>query len=390
MAWACVLFVNTRPKFEVMLSKTLLCMNVYLIKCDHLWYRKACAHGFPRKTGSIFGNLQWIDTAKISLSTSPKHIVITSQKLCNADSERPLIQSFLHYFFFFILKLFFNKIYMYVHVPRFKLFFSALCNTLHNLILLMKRLCVCISKKKYGTGTQVTEFKSTIAHSFLDFLACGVDTSLHYLSPQGSQYQQAIRTIGNIVSYYDSDQNFTLWDLWKKSHDFALNGNEWNQEVHCIYGIEQVYNLAIKQVKLYGQTLFQLILSNAIAIAIASAAHSNVKNKIQYFTLLILADEAINDFKETNDLIVFVANKYLPLLIIIVGVGLANFTQIEAFDADSRSVKNPQGEVVKRDIVQFALLRDYSKPLKDDNGHVIEFTDTSFAELSKETLKKIQ
>ncbi|ETN98223.1 hypothetical protein RFI_39287, partial [Reticulomyxa filosa] len=140
-------------------------------------------------------------------------------------------------------------------------------------------------------------------------------------------------------------------------------------EVHCIYGIEKVYTLTIKQVKLYGQTLLQLILSNAIAIAIVSAAHSNVKKKIQYFTLLILTDEVINDFKETKDLIVFIANKYLTLLIIIVGVGLADFTQIEAFDADSRTVKNPQD--------------------KDNNGHIIGFTDTRFAELSKETLKKI-
>ncbi|ETO07930.1 hypothetical protein RFI_29460, partial [Reticulomyxa filosa] len=125
---------------------------------------------------------------------------------------------------------------------------------------------------------------------------------------------------------------------WKRSHDFALNGNEWDQEVHCIYGIEQVYTLAIKQVKLYGQTLFQPILPNAIAIAIASAAHSNVKNKIQYFTLLILADEVINHFKETKDLCSCI--------------------------------------FAKRDIVQFALLRDYSKPLKDGNGHIIGFTDT--------------
>ncbi|ETO02286.1 hypothetical protein RFI_35150, partial [Reticulomyxa filosa] len=136
-----------------------------------------------------------------------------------------------------------------------------------------------------------------------------------------------------------------------------------------IYGIEQVYTLAIKQVKLYGQTLSQPILPNAIAIAIASAAHSNVKNKIQYFTLLILADEVINHFKETKDLIVFIANKYLPLSIIIVGVGLADFTQIEAFDADSIALKNLQDE--------------------DGNGHIIGFTDTRFAELSKEKLKKI-
>ncbi|ETO18044.1 L-galactono-1,4-lactone dehydorogenase [Reticulomyxa filosa] len=103
--------------------------------------------------------------------------------------------------------------------------------------------------------------------------------------------------------------------------------------------------------ELYGSTLFQPLLSKAVA----SAVHSNVKNKIQYFTLLVLACD-----------IVLAANKYLSLSIIIVGVGLADFTQTEAL----------KGEAAKRDIAEFVSLRDYSKPLKGANGHVIGFTDT--------------
>ncbi|ETN98914.1 hypothetical protein RFI_38572 [Reticulomyxa filosa] len=62
---------------------------------------------------------------------------------------------------------------------------------------------------------------------------------------------------------------------------------------------------------------------------------------------------------------------------------------MKALDADSIAVKNSQGEAAKRDIVQFVSLHDYSKLLKDANGNIIGFTDTRFAELSKEALKKI-
>ncbi|ETO11674.1 copine VIII isoform 2, partial [Reticulomyxa filosa] len=113
-----------------------------------------------------------------------------------------------------------------------------------------------------------------------------------------------------------------------------------------------------------------------------------VRNKIQYFTLLVLTGDVINDFKETKDLLY-----WWQISTVIVdhycGVGLADFTQIEALDADSGEVKNSQGKAVKRDIVQFVSLRDYSKPLKDANGHVIGFTYTRFAKLSKENLKEI-
>ncbi|ETO00523.1 hypothetical protein RFI_36917 [Reticulomyxa filosa] len=79
----------------------------------------------------------------------------------------------------------------------------------------------------------------------------------------------------------------------------------------------------------------------------------------------------------------------LTLSIIIAGFGLADFIQMGALDADSRVVKNSQGEAAKRDIVKFVSLCDYSNLLKDANGNVIGFTDTNSAELSKEALKEI-
>ena len=47
-------------------------------------------------------------------------------------------------------------------------------------------------------------------------------------------------------------------------------------------------------------------------------------NKIEYFVLLIITDGDISDHEETKNAIVYASN--LPMSIIIVGVGDANFT----------------------------------------------------------------
>ena len=49
-------------------------------------------------------------------------------------------------------------------------------------------------------------------------------------------------------------------------------------------------------------------------------------NKIEYFVLLIITDGDISDHEETKNAIVYASN--LPMSIIIVGVGDANFTSL--------------------------------------------------------------
>ena len=62
----------------------------------------------------------------------------------------------------------------------------------------------------------------------------------------------------------------------------------------------------------------------------------------------------ITDMKMTKNEIVDIANKYLPLSIIIVGVGdNTNFKAMEELDGDEHGLMNSHGEYGKRDIVQF-------------------------------------
>lgn len=68
--------------------------------------------------------------------------------------------------------------------------------------------------------------------------------------------------------------------------------------------------------------------------------------------MLILTDGAIMDMQETIDAIV--AASGLPLSIVIVGVGLADFSSMQQLDADEAPLFSQSLRVYQtRDIVQF-------------------------------------
>lgn len=73
--------------------------------------------------------------------------------------------------------------------------------------------------------------------------------------------------------------------------------------------------------------------------------------------LLIITDGVITDLDETRHAIVNASK--LPMSIIIVGVGGADFSAMEFLDGDGGSLRSPSGEVAIRDIVQFVPFRQF-------------------------------
>ena len=55
-----------------------------------------------------------------------------------------------------------------------------------------------------------------------------------------------------------------------------------------------------------------------------------------------------------------VAASNLPLSIIIVGVGNANFSAMEALDSDKQALRSSKGHYASRDIVQFVEMNKYT------------------------------
>jgi len=74
-----------------------------------------------------------------------------------------------------------------------------------------------------------------------------------------------------------------------------------------------------------------------------------------YQVLLILTDGEIHDMQFTVDLIVSAAG--LPLSIIIVGVGNADFANMVTLDGDN-GLTDSKGHRCPRDIVQFVPFRE--------------------------------
>ena len=72
--------------------------------------------------------------------------------------------------------------------------------------------------------------------------------------------------------------------------------------------------------------------------------------------MLLLTDGIINDMPETIRLIVKLSA--LPVSIIIVGVGNADFSQMEALDGDGQVLRDDRGRPCLRDIVQFVKFNE--------------------------------
>ncbi|KAA3487449.1 protein BONZAI 3-like [Gossypium australe] len=224
----------------------------------------------------------------------------------------------------------------------------------------------------------VDQFIGKEQFSFLDYISSGFELnfmvavdftasngtprnqdSLHYIDPSGrlNSYQKAIIEVGEVIQFYDSDRRFPAWGFGGRyggtlSHCFNLNGTN-AYEVEGVQGIMAAYANALHTVTLAGPTLFGPVINTAAQLA--SQATSNDITK--YFVLLIITDGVLTDIQETMDALVRASD--LPLSILIVGVGNADFKQMEVLDADDgRRLESSTGRVATRDIVQFVPMRE--------------------------------
>ena len=88
--------------------------------------------------------------------------------------------------------------------------------------------------------------------------------------------------------------------------------------------------------------------------------HSTPKFSIvlqSYFVLLLLTDGVVTDMNQTRQAIVDASA--LPMSLIIVGVGAADFSDMEMLDGEDGVLRAPNGRPVVRDIVQFVPYRQF-------------------------------
>ncbi|KAM6982993.1 copine-9-like [Tautogolabrus adspersus] len=256
-------------------------------------------------------------------------------------------------------------------------------------------------KKKYVNSGTVTllSFKVESEYTFVDFIRGGTQlnftvaidftasngnpsqpTSLHYMSPyQMNAYAMALKAVGEIIQDYDSDKLFPAYGFGAKlppdgkiSHAFPLAGENENANCVGIEGVLEAYFESLRTVQLYGPTNFAPVINK-----VANCA-AEITDGSQYFVLLMITDGVISDMVQTKEAVVNAAS--LPLSIIIVGVGPAEFDAMEELDGDEVRVSS-RGRFAERDIVQFVPFRDYI----DRSGNQV----LSMARLAKDVLAEI-
>ncbi|XP_078233477.1 copine-4 isoform X2 [Pogona vitticeps] len=220
-----------------------------------------------------------------------------------------------------------------------------------------------VKKKNYKNSGIVILNLCKVA---IDFTASNGDPrnscSLHYIHPyQPNEYLKALVAVGEICQDYDSDKMFPVYGFgarippdYKVSHDFAINFNEDNPECAGIQGVVEAYQNCLPKLQLYGPTNIAPIIQK---VAKSASEEINTKEASQYFILLILTDGVITDMADTREAIVHAS--HLPMSVIIVGVGNADFSDMQMLDGDDGILRSPKGEPVLRDIVQFVPFRNF-------------------------------
>jgi len=238
-------------------------------------------------------------------------------------------------------------------------------------------------KEKDVGALEIVRCDVEVQPSFVDYLRGGCEVSLmiavdftasngnarnsnslHFLGGErfGRQndYQATIEKVGSILAAYDHDGLVPAFGFGARfpngevSHCFNLNGQA-SPECNGIPEVMHYYKQAVENLELYGPTNFSDFISHAAQIA--RDAQVGQENQ-EYHVLMIVTDGVITDMQKTISTIVAASD--LPLSIVIVGVGNADFDAMDVLDADDEPLRCQRTrQLMKRDIVQFVPYRDF-------------------------------
>ena len=182
--------------------------------------------------------------------------------------------------------------------------------------------------------------------------------SLHALIPgRYNDYEQAIRTCGLILAFYDYDQLFPVYGFGAIVNNnpqvnmcFNINFKP-NPEIYTIDNVINEYHNCLKKIILAGPTQFCPMIRREIELI------KQENNPLNYHILMILTDGVIVDQALTIDAIVEAS--FLPFSLIIIGIGNDHFREMIELDGDRRPLVSSNGIRRMRDVVQFVPFNKY-------------------------------
>ena len=248
-----------------------------------------------------------------------------------------------------------------------------------------------IKLDKYRTG--IITIDPIKNYSFIDYLRGGMQISLsiaidftasnevptnpkslHFISSMNNSYEAAIKACGEIVAYYDYDQMFATYGFGGKfygrpyvDHCFPLNCDENEPEICGLDKVLDTYRNVLNNCQLFGPTIFHYFLEK-MNEKVMKQIRSNNYNK--YHILMILTDGIIEDTDQTINALV--AASFLPISVIIIGIGNADFSAMHILDADDEPLYDDQNRKAVRDLVQFVPFREFKNDPKKLAEQVLE------------------
>lgn len=227
-------------------------------------------------------------------------------------------------------------------------------------------------------------------YSFIDYikngvqilLSIGIDftasngrindpNSLHYISPGGSNdYEQAIRTCGLILAFYDYDQLFPVYgfgavinNIPKPNMCFNINFKQ-SPEIYAIDNVINEYRNCLKKIHFAGPTEFCPMIRRTIEVI------RKENNPMKYHVLMILTDGVIVDQQQTIDAVIEAS--FLPFSLIIIGIGNDHFQEMIELDGDDAQLISSNGIRRMRDVVQFVPFNRFRHDLNQLAAKVLE------------------
>ena len=188
--------------------------------------------------------------------------------------------------------------------------------------------------------------------------------------PKRNPYERAILSCAEIMANYDYDQLFPVYGFGAiiKNTDevsmcFNINFKD-DPNIQFVDNIMKEYYSCLDKIYFSGPTCFAPIINKII---------SEIKKEddiLEYHVLMILTDGIIDDFEETVDALV--EGSFLPLSVIIVGIGDADFTKMNILDGDEIPLISSDGRKRQRDLVQFVPFNKFEGDEKKLTEEVLD------------------
>jgi len=188
--------------------------------------------------------------------------------------------------------------------------------------------------------------------------------TLHCMRGEGqfkNDYEKAISSIGSALADFDHDKKFPVYGFGAKYNGVTKHCFQCGKtpEVDGVDGIIQAYRQTFSSgIVMSGPTVVTEVLQTAATFAISSQEAAMAEGKQKYTTLLILTDGAVSDVAATVRCINEIKNA--PLSIVIVGIGSADFSDMQFLDDQSSNI----------DIAQFVEFNKH----KHDSASLINAT----------------